>query len=163
VDYSQAFNFTNFDANAGAGFSSFGGGVLSQPMHFNGDDGALELTPHNVVHRDVGGWMANPNFSARDPIFFLHHANVDRLWKRWRSTTSGQDPTSDTIWMNTKFTFFDENGQQVQLSGRDILDTVSELNYCYDDETACGGPPPPAKTIPMTLYIGGYWIILGGG
>jgi hypothetical protein len=141
VDYSHAFACTNFEAPGGSMCSSsfgFGGGKIPQPAHFSGNYGALEQTPHNVVHVDVGGWMADPDFAARDPIFFLHHANVDRLWNHWLARGGGrQDPTSDQVWMNTMFTFFDENGQQVQLSGKNILDTVSQLNYCYDDEPGC--------------------------
>jgi hypothetical protein len=138
VVYSHAFSYTNFEAPAGSGAASFGGGAVSQPSHFNGDWGALEMTPHNVVHVDVGGWMGDPDTAARDPIFYLHHANVDRLWSHWLAQGGGrQDPTSDQVWMNTTFTFFDENGQQVQLSGKDVLDSATQLNYCYDDEPGC--------------------------
>jgi hypothetical protein len=35
--------------------------------------------------------------------------------------------------MNQSFTFFDENGTQVSLKGSDILNTVTQLNYRYDD------------------------------
>jgi len=165
VDYSQAFMVTNFEAPAGSGFASFGGGAIPQPLHVDLDqnEGALETTPHDTVHVDIGGWMGSINLSARDPIFYLHHANIDRLWKRWLALGGGrQDPVSDQVWMNTMFTFFDENGQQVQLSGKDILDTVGQLNYCYDDEPGCI-MPPPAQKIPITVHIGGYWILLGGG
>jgi Common central domain of tyrosinase len=35
--------------------------------------GALELTPHNAIHSQVGktpgGWMQDPDLAARDPIF----------------------------------------------------------------------------------------------
>jgi Common central domain of tyrosinase/Polyphenol oxidase middle domain len=141
VDYSRAFTCTNFEAPGGTMCSSsfgFGGGGISQPAHFDGAYGALELTPHNAVHVGVGGWMGDPDFAARDPIFFLHHANVDRLWSHWLARGGGrQDPTTDQVWMNTTFTFFDENGQQVQLSGKDILNTASQLSYCYDDEPGC--------------------------
>ncbi len=144
VDYSRAFTFTNFDAPVGSGSASFGGPTRSNHPTSNDDFGALESTPHNDVHNDFGGWMRDPNLSARDPIFYLHHANIDRLWKRWLAQGGGrQDPTSDQVWMNTMFTFFDENGQQVQKSGKDVLDTVSQLNYCYDDEAGCIPPPPP--------------------
>jgi tyrosinase len=47
--------------------------------------GVLEGMPHNLVHNAIGtpeGFMAN-NFSPLDPIFFLHHSNVDRLWDVW--------------------------------------------------------------------------------
>jgi tyrosinase len=42
---------------------------------------------HNRVHLWVGGqasgsmvWMSSPN----DPVFFLHHCNIDRLWAQWQ-------------------------------------------------------------------------------
>ncbi|MET4729482.1 tyrosinase [Lysobacter enzymogenes] len=52
----------------------------------------LEGYPHNKVHNYIGGVHAiDPgpygnmtNFlSPVDPIFFLHHANMDRLWDVW--------------------------------------------------------------------------------
>jgi tyrosinase len=42
----------------------------------------FESAPHNPVHNLIGGEMANMT-SPRDPIFYLHHANVDRLWHAW--------------------------------------------------------------------------------
>lgn len=44
---------------------------------------SLELRIHNLVHRWVGGAMvamASPN----DPVFWLHHCNIDRLWDVWQ-------------------------------------------------------------------------------
>ena len=38
---------------------------------------------HNNVHLAVGGEMATAE-SPADPIFWLHHANVDRLWAQWQ-------------------------------------------------------------------------------
>ena len=37
---------------------------------------------HNSVHRWVGGSM-QPSTSPNDPVFFLHHNNIDRLWAVW--------------------------------------------------------------------------------
>ena len=42
----------------------------------------LESGPHNPVHNLIGGEMANMT-SPRDPIFYLHHANIDRLCHAW--------------------------------------------------------------------------------
>jgi tyrosinase len=52
----------------------------------------LEGLPHNKVHNYIGGvspldpgpygYMTN-FLSSTDPIFFLHHANMDRLWDVW--------------------------------------------------------------------------------
>lgn len=39
---------------------------------------------HNLVHVWVGGSMG-PSTSPNDPIFFLHHCNVDRIWARWQA------------------------------------------------------------------------------
>src|SRR4029079_15889074 len=43
----------------------------------------MDMTPHGAVHVRTGGEMRSIGTSARDPIFWLHHANVDRLWNRW--------------------------------------------------------------------------------
>ncbi len=42
----------------------------------------IESRPHNPVHSIIGGAMANLQ-SPLDPIFYLHHANIDRLWHAW--------------------------------------------------------------------------------
>ncbi|KAJ3271418.1 hypothetical protein HK104_004687, partial [Borealophlyctis nickersoniae] len=47
---------------------------------------SLENIPHNTIHNDVGGDMSDPRTSTNDPIFFLHHCNIDRWWRRWQST-----------------------------------------------------------------------------
>jgi tyrosinase len=44
---------------------------------------------HNTVHVQVGGSMAFVPRSAFDPIFFLHHANVDRLTAMYQATHPG--------------------------------------------------------------------------
>lgn len=38
---------------------------------------------HNLVHVWIGGTMRNISISANDPIFYLHHSNVDRLFELW--------------------------------------------------------------------------------
>lgn len=40
--------------------------------------------PHGTVHVTVGGHMGSVPRAAFDPIFFLHHSNVDRLWWNWQ-------------------------------------------------------------------------------
>ncbi|HEX8884204.1 MAG TPA: tyrosinase family protein [Noviherbaspirillum sp.] len=42
----------------------------------------FESAPHNPVHNLIGNVMATMQ-SPNDPIFYLHHANVDRLWHAW--------------------------------------------------------------------------------
>lgn len=38
---------------------------------------------HNAVHIWVGGDMQSAS-SPNDPVFFLHHTNIDRLWHQWQ-------------------------------------------------------------------------------
>jgi Common central domain of tyrosinase/von Willebrand factor type A domain len=58
---------------------------------------AGESSPHlhNRIHVWVGGDMG-PGTSPNDPVFFLHHCNVDRLWAQWQHTQpgSGYEPTA---------------------------------------------------------------------
>jgi tyrosinase len=49
---------------------------------------------HDSIHVWVGGTMAEIPFAAYDPLFFAHHAMVDRLWRLWqlRHPTAGMPP-----------------------------------------------------------------------
>ena len=49
-------------------------------------------TPHDDVHFWVGFAMADPVGAACDPIFWVHHANVDRIWANWQKAHPGEDP-----------------------------------------------------------------------
>lgn len=138
TSYAAAFARTNFFSSPGSGLS-FGGQQIPGPEHQIRPHGKLESQPHDILHGLIGGdgWMGDPDFAARDPIFWLHHANIDRLWKRWLDQGGRQNPLTDKVWMTTKFSFFDEDGNKVELAGKDILDTVAQLGYRYDDD-----PPP---------------------
>ncbi len=134
VSYSVAFGFTNFLAPTGSGLG-FGGQIIPAPAHFTGPPGRIESQPHNIVHSTIGGWMGDPNTAAQDPIFWLHHANIDRLWEKWLELGDGRsNPTENEIWMNTPFTFYDADKEDfVTIMGKDILKTAAQLNYTYDD------------------------------
>jgi hypothetical protein len=49
---------------------------------------------HNSVHCAVGGIMCGP-LSPYDPIFFLHHAQVDKIWKDWQDQHLDVDSEGD--------------------------------------------------------------------
>ncbi|KAJ1916945.1 hypothetical protein H4219_003469 [Mycoemilia scoparia] len=49
----------------------------------------IEDTVHAAVHTSIGGDMAQM-ISPNDPIFFLHHAMVDKLWYDWQLMGKGR-------------------------------------------------------------------------
>jgi tyrosinase len=78
-------------ALAAPDFQTFGS-PKSANHHTMAGFSVIEGRPHNSIHRCVGsrdcnfveaqGFMTN-FLSPVDPIFFLHHANLDRLWDVW--------------------------------------------------------------------------------
>ncbi len=61
-----------------------------------------KLPAHDQVHAWVGGIMGIIRKSPADPIFWLHHSQIDRLWESWRMThpavgplLAGQDRVMD--------------------------------------------------------------------
>jgi tyrosinase len=67
-----------------------------------------EIDLHNRVHNHVGGHMGTRE-APNDPVFWLHHCNIDRLWWRWQElrgidtyqprtgTTSGVIDNTETM------------------------------------------------------------------
>jgi tyrosinase len=45
----------------------------------------MEVNPHNRAHGNFRGFLSDPHTAAKDPLFFLLHANIDRLWALWQS------------------------------------------------------------------------------
>lgn len=43
--------------------------------------------PHTAGHGGVGGTMLDVSGSPGDPLFFLHHTNLDRLWWKWQQAS----------------------------------------------------------------------------
>lgn len=110
--------------------------------------GELEGTPHNYIHRFVGGDMRSL-MSPLDPIFWLHHANIDRLWTEWERLTPGHT-TNDTHWLNFPLAGFDGIRPQNQpvLKVTDVRSTY-QLGYRYPTQPAT---PPPLQ--PLAAVIG---------
>jgi tyrosinase len=136
------------DALARDGFigkTGFGGDRTAPNHRSKGGQGELEETPHNVVHGLVGGLMSDPQTAANDPIFWLHHANIDRIWSLWIGMPGAnhQDPP-EAAWLGHSFSFFDANPKTAALRCDQVLATIPDLDYTYDTEPSPAPPPAPA-------------------
>ncbi|XP_068655836.1 polyphenol oxidase, chloroplastic-like [Aristolochia californica] len=93
---------------------------------------------HNVVHAWVGNVeapntdMGNFFSAARDPIFFGHHANIDRMWDIYRNKRGNLLEFNDPDWLDATFIFYDENEKVVSVKVRDCLN-VNDLGYGFAD------------------------------
>jgi hypothetical protein len=71
-------------------------GTVCPIMAINNDDDILSAVDyaelrvrlecvHNFAHGHIGGTLNDPHISFRDPVVFLVHSNVDRLFARWQT------------------------------------------------------------------------------
>jgi tyrosinase len=116
------------------------------PSGWPGFSPSLEGSPHGSVHVLIGGRMGSVATAANDPIFWLHHGNIERIWNRWLNLNSGRVDPSDSVYLDTKYSFVDESGQTVTHTIRELSDS-QKLGYCYDDTR--NPPAVDAAAIPM--------------
>ncbi|MCD7450218.1 hypothetical protein HAX54_004515 [Datura stramonium] len=101
--------------------------------------GTIENIPHNAVHR----WVGNPNnkfrenmgtfySAARDPIFYAHHANIDRMWTIWKTLGGKRRDFTDRDWLDSAFLFYDENRTLVKVRVEDCINN-EKLGYKYEE------------------------------
>eukprot|EP00246_Nothoceros_aenigmaticus_P003300 TRINITY_DN1434_c0_g1_i1.p1 TRINITY_DN1434_c0_g1~~TRINITY_DN1434_c0_g1_i1.p1 ORF type:complete len:428 (+),score=47.10 TRINITY_DN1434_c0_g1_i1:30-1286(+) len=98
--------------------------------------GYFEAGAHGSIHfwtgvdskEDMGMAYA----AARDPLFFGHHANVDRLWNVWRSLEGGRTNYDDPDWYDAEFVLYDEMGELVKVKASDSVDDI-KMGFVYQD------------------------------
>jgi tyrosinase len=128
----------------------FGGAPTDPLFHHTADGpfGPLEGTPHGAVHNQVGGLrglMTTFDTAALDPIFWLHHSNIDRLWEQWlRGQPPHSNPT-DSDWLTMSFDLVDATGALVTLEVSDVLEIENQLGYTYSGLPAAPAPAEPLE------------------
>ena len=138
-------------------------------------------SPHGSVHVWVGRNMMAMT-SPNDPIFFMHHANVDRLWAIWQQTHPGAanynpggtggvgHKIDDQMWpwdggqsapnatLNSLLPSFPSSDIRTP---RDVLDHTA-LGYTYDTDPISTPTPTPTPTsgsgwcFVATATVGGF-------
>jgi tyrosinase len=155
----DALNDPDFTGVASGGSPGFGG-VDTGFEHGGATHGALESQPHDWVHGLVGGAdptdpmrggvMSDPDTAGLDPIFWLHHANIDRLWATWRRDELHLDPTEDA-WLDgpdpareRPFVLPLPDDRTFAYTPRDMIDPQAN-GYAYDDLEPGPVAPPLAE------------------
>jgi tyrosinase len=135
------------------------GGPETGFSHGGGTSGNLENNPHNLVHVFVGGdapsgptygLMSDPGIAALDPIFYLHHANIDRMWAEWNATPNG-NPT-DANWLagpaaigEREFAMPWPGDSSPWVYTPQEMDSLDQLDYTYDSLQAPAPVPAEAR------------------
>jgi hypothetical protein len=114
-----------------------------------GYQSTIESSPHGYVHCAVMGCRATVMgavpYSSNDPIFWIHHCNIDRLWECWLSEGN---KTPDSL-MTRAFSYVDENGTLVKKFVSNLFDG-SLIDYVYQQGANCGrkkAAPPKAAAV----------------
>lgn len=106
---------------------------------------SLEGSPHNNGHVVSGALSSGKighigdGLSPLDPIFWLHHCMVDRVWAEWQVNHTTPDPgeSYDTD-------FVDRKGNPAPVNSSGAM-TTNAMGYTYDviQPVVAGGPAPP--------------------
>jgi hypothetical protein len=122
--------------------------------------GLIEQRPHNDIHIAVGGAIGTVNgamadipTAAFDPVFWVHHANIDRLWAEW-SCMPGKSwgPMPPDAWLDeAPWEFTDVNGSVTRGSRRFFIERIN-IAVFYDTDRMHGPPmslPPRAVALAL--------------
>lgn len=101
---------------------------------------------HNRVHLWVGGNMA-PMTSPNDPVFFLHHCFIDKVWADWQAVQQAENPQAAPHYAPERGGppghNLDDQIRPWERKIRDVLD-ISKLGYSYE--------PSPADVTPALSF-----------
>jgi hypothetical protein len=115
-----------------AGVLGGSGGVAARPgpgtitaLHKNGSGSRYGSNPD----------MGTLRYAAQDPLFYLHHANIDRVWSLYRYTP---DPVKTPAWGKQDFAFTDLDGKTVTVTVTDVVQKMSTVRYAPPQAPAPG-------------------------
>lgn len=112
----------------------------------------VEFGVHAYIHCTVGltcpvAYMGDVPVAANDPIFYDHHAEIDRIWACWQKLHGLAGPPDQ------RFTFVDGTGTKVTNTVSNFLDTT-KLGYTYES-TDCTQP----RTQPLKMRREGFALL----
>jgi tyrosinase len=104
----------------------------------------MEGDPHGLAHTSFGGFIHDPATAAKDPLFFLLHCNVDRLWAKWQRKNGRFDPAVASS--------FDE--RPTSAPGHRLNDTMWPWNGVTKPTDPTRPPTAPGGTLATSSCVG---------
>ena len=113
---------------------------IDSPTGNLGFNPRLDQNPHFFTHFALGGDMAEFSTVGGDPMFYIHHANIDRLWESWNQL--GNTNPTDPKYLNRVFSYGDRSNKRADLPVS-ASDRTAQLGYEYDRYEK----PPRSQTL----------------
>lgn len=101
----------------------------------------------------VAGWLASTSLAVRDPLFFLLHSNVDRIWAKWQFVEDRDDPTAVASY-SPQGAYPDAVGERLGTHAEDMM-------WPWDERTGVVIPGEPLTTRPSTAPGGPLPVPIG--
>ena len=76
---------------------------------------------HGGVHIWVGGTMSDAGISPADPVFWLHHANLDRLWWKWYNSAAGNHQNPVVAGQISPWTYAEPDTRNIIILGYNYI------------------------------------------
>ncbi len=149
----EALNTLVFQGLPNGGSPGFGGPITGF-SHGGRTHGVLEYKPHDLIHVDIGGAMGSPPTAALDPIFWLHHANIDRLWQVWLNLGNRRTNPIDKAWLNYEFDFHNAQKVPAPLYVSNVVDTTKVLSGYIYEGVPVTLPVVATNTVPSVRWRG---------
>ncbi len=113
--------------------------VMDERQYYAGPQGVpqgfnerLDNELHGFIHVNTGGTenMGSVPFAAQDPIFWIHHCNIDRIWAGWNAE-GGRNPTGRNWATQQVHVFADASGRRIEVANGQVT-AIEPLGYAYD-------------------------------
>ena len=79
------------------------------------------------------GLMANVPSAGFDPIFWMHHGNIDRLWAQWTNDKRVMVTPKELERVSWPYQFFEPDGKVKAYTMQEVVKSVYNMDYVYDD------------------------------
>ena len=147
--------------------------VLMQYTDYKLFNSNADAAPHGFMHGYIGnanklrspkypnkitqtetrtGLMGSVPTAGYDPIFWLHHSNIDRIYQQWTNSKNGTLITEQMLdnpaW---GYIFFNGKGEKVEYTMGELREVLYSLDYNFDDTKVYEKPDAVSRVRDIVL------------